>query len=526
MNNNKQQQTQDLIHREFEYYANQRPDAIAIKYCQQQLSYAQLNGQANHLAQLLIKRGCQPGDTVALMMDRSPKMIATILAILKVGCAYLPLDAANPLQRNLLCLDEANVSVIIADNDCEELQHPERFIIDANEADLWTSFDAPNISLAGATEDKCYVMYTSGSTGKPKGVVIAHRSVIRLVKHTNYVDIKPTDSILQFAPLSFDASTFEIWGALLNGATLVIYSGGGLDPNLFAREVKDNQITVMWLTAALFHMMATRYVEVFSTVKTLLAGGDVLSPKLINAVLDAHPQITVINGYGPTENTTFTCCHRMNNTNRPDGTVPIGIAIEGTAVHILDEHQQPVKSGEEGELYTSGLGVALGYMDSAQQGNFFHNPQIAPGLIYRTGDLVAQNEHQALEFRGRIDNLVKVRGFRVSLEEVQSNILKLDKINQALVVLHKFEGGDQQLVTYLNLQADHGLTAMDIKKLLAKRIPKYMIPDLIHLDKELPINKNGKIDKKHASIVAFTDAVHAEQNTKNTLHQELPLHKG
>ncbi|MEI8703615.1 AMP-binding protein [Pseudoalteromonas sp. B62] len=284
-------------------------------------------------------------------------------------------------------------------------------------------------------------------------------------------------------------------GALCTGATLVLYSGSILDPKLFSREIKDNNVTILWLTAALFHLIASRYISALSPIKTLLAGGDVLSSKLINTVLDAYPEITVINGYGPTENTTFTCCHRMTVLNRPNDVVPIGRAITGTQVYLLDGNLEKVADGEVGELVTSGLGIAIGYLNSKSI-NFFKEPSIDKGLLYRTGDLVRKNLDEEFEFVGRKDNQIKIRGYRVSLEIIQSSILTLEHVNDAIVLLEEHGVGEQLLTAYLQVGEDTEWTVRGVKSSLSTKLANYMIPDVINFSSNLPISKNGKIDKK------------------------------
>ncbi|HEY0685565.1 MAG TPA: amino acid adenylation domain-containing protein [Steroidobacter sp.] len=497
--------TSPVIHLAFDEQTSRSAQRTALKYENRSLTYAQLNKRANHLAAHLQSHAAvKRGDIVAVKIARCPEQIVALLAILKCGAAYLPLDENDPVARAQHCLEEAGVRVILADRLDDSRVRGDRLCITLEQRTLFEEERefAPMVPVSG--EDPCYVMFTSGSTGAPKGVVVPHRAVIRLVQGTNYIAIAESDRILQFAPISFDASTFEIWGALLNGAGLVLYPGATLDPNLLVRQIREHEVTILWLTAALFHLIATRYTVALRTVKVVLAGGDVLQPKLVNKVLDEVPGITLINGYGPTENTTFTCCHRMTVANRPTGCVPIGKAITGTCLHVLDSARRPVANGESGELFVSGAGVALGYLndDGHDGGAFFADAGIASGLIYRTGDLVRVNEAGELEFEGRVDNQVKVRGFRVSLEEIQANILKLPQIADAVVVLQKFDSGDQQLVAYLQLTAPQSISVAEIRQALATDLPRYMIPDRIHLDVELPINRNGKLDRARIGSAA------------------------
>jgi amino acid adenylation domain-containing protein len=480
----------------FERVAKENPEHIAVRFGATELTYQALNFRANNVAFALIEKGVKPGQVVALLLDRGSDFIIAILAILKCGAAYLPLESSNPTERNVQCLNSADCKLIIAADAIDPLLNANCELLLTSETGVFTRELDKVPAIEVDENDKAYVMYTSGSTGTPKGVAIPHRAVFRLVIDSNYIDVQTTDKVFQFAPLSFDASTFEIWAPLLNGGTLVIYSGGALDPNLFAEELKLYQVTVLWLTAALFHLFANRYVELLKPVQTLLAGGDVLNPNLINKVLDAHPHMTIINGYGPTENTTFTCCHRMQAANRPQESVPIGKPVSGTTIHILDEEFNPVAVGLEGILYVSGKGVALGYINgSPSLKGFFTKDKLAPGLVYCTGDIVKQDDDGCLHFIGRADNQIKIRGYRVGLEEIQSNLCALACVSDAVVLLKKFESGEQLLSAYVQLNEGLHISVADLKRQLASRLPSYMIPELMFISHDLPISLNGKIDR-------------------------------
>ncbi|MDP5142185.1 amino acid adenylation domain-containing protein [Rheinheimera baltica] len=486
-----------LVHQVFEQQAAHLPNKVAIQLAEQSLTYQALDQLANQLAACLQQLGLKPGQAVALSLARSVEAIISILAILKCGACYLPLDKENPLPRQLICLERAEVNIVIADHECSNLLAGHRQWIDPR--DLHVSDKTQRVLEQGAVSvnSPCYIMFTSGSTGEPKGVIVPHRAVTRLVCNNAFLDISHNDVFFQFAPLSFDASTLEIWGPLLNGATLVLYSGDVLDPNLFIQELHENKVTILWLTAALFHLIANRFHKAFSQLKVLLAGGDVLYPQAIKKVLERYADLVVINGYGPTENTTFTCCHRMTASNIPEQQVPIGKPISGTQIHILDELGNPVLPGQNGELIASGSGVALGYLNApAGCKAFFEDPNIAAGMLYRTGDLVRENANGEIEFIARKDLQVKVKGYRVSLEEIQSHLLELSGVEAAIVLAEKFETGEQQIAAYVQTCQASQLTGPLIKNQLSQRLPAYMVPEVYHITDHLQINKNGKIDRK------------------------------
>lgn len=479
------------IHKIFERVATNHPGRVAVSYLGTDLTYGELDRLSGGAAFRLSALAVCPGDIVAVILPQSVELVITFLAILKCGAAYMPLDEANPPARNAKFLREANVKVLVCAEQVGRM-YPQVRCIDPSWEHSYSLDARP--SFESGPDDKAYVMFTSGSTGTPKGVVVPHRGIARLVLNNNYITVRTDDRILQLAPPSFDASTFEIWSALLNGATLIPYSADRVDLNILRGDIRDNRVTVLWLTSALFSLVVEMAIDVLQPLKVLLVGGDVVNPRHVNHVFDKFPDMVVINGYGPTENTTFTCCHVMTRLTRPGGNVPIGKPLIGTCVHVLDDERQPLPAGVVGELYVSGDGVALGYLNDADSGAFFLDEAIAGGVIYRTGDLV-RDEQGVYIFIGRRDNLVKVRGHRVSLDEVRAHVVSAEGVVDAVIQKKEVEAGDQVLVAYVRRNENSVVDAKSIRRHLVSRIPRYMIPSLFVFDCELSIKANGKIDR-------------------------------
>ena len=495
------------IHQLFEAQVARTPDAIAVVFKNQPLTYRELNQRANQLAHYLIAQGVEPEVVVALCMERSIEMVVGLLGILKAGGTYLPLDPTYPKERLAFMLADSDVSVLLTQSHLQNRLPTARAatVIELNHDDSKAAF-AANPSIDVTAQNLAYIMWTSGSTGRPKGVQISHRSVVRLVKSTNYVSLTPDEVLLQLAPLSFDASTFEIWGAQLNGAQLVVMPPTTPSLAELAAAIKRYRVSTLWLTAGLFHLMVDEQLEALKGVPQLLAGGDVLSVPHVQKLLSDYSG-TLINGYGPTENTTFTCCYRMNKTTQLGLSVPIGRPIANTQVYILDDHHNPVPIGVPGTLYIGGDGLARGYLNQPElsEERFIQcsfpgvpNPELTASRLYNSGDQARYLPDGNIEFLGRKDNQVKIRGFRIELGEIEVVLSRHPAVREAVVVatpsFGKEGGGHKRLVAYI--VADNELTATQLRRFLSEKLPAYMLPaTYVQLD-ALPLTPNGKIDRR------------------------------
>ncbi|MGS0894403.1 amino acid adenylation domain-containing protein [Burkholderia stagnalis] len=490
--------TTTTIDGRFAEQVRRTPDRVALAGAAAPLTYRELDRCANRLASRLAGHGVALGAPVLLNLPRCTNAVIAMLAIVKLGATFVPLDPNYPEAVKRAYADDSGARHAIATAGDHSLSELGLTIIDVDDLAASGTDDAPPPTATHGSDAPAYVMFTSGSTGKPKGVLVPHRGIVRLVDRPNYIAIRPDDAFLLLSPITFDASTFEIWGALLNGARLVVYESAIFDPNVVSTLIRKQRVSVLWLTAALFHLVVRRYPEMLTGVRVLLAGGDVLHAEAVNAVLDAFNGITVVNGYGPTENTTFTCCHVMTRENRPHGTVPIGVAITGTSVYVLggDDDLAPVPDGQEGELYAGGDGVALGYLNKpdATRAAFVTDPS-GYGQLYRTGDIVRRRPDGALEFVGRRDRLTKIRGYRVSLDEVQQLVSRVPCVEECIVEAREDPSGEKTLAATIQTREQYDNLAGFIRSELRKLAPPFMIPDIITVCAALPLNANGKVDR-------------------------------
>jgi amino acid adenylation domain-containing protein len=485
----------------FEEQVDRNPDAIALVCGDQSLTYRELNMRANRLANRLKSLGVGPEILVGIALERSVEMIMALVAILKAGGAYLPFDENLPAGRRSSLLASGRVRYLVT------LEQSRRIFqdlvdhivtLDGDERKFVAESESSPV-VPVSCEHAAYVNYTSGSTGEPKGVLVPHRAIVRLVRKPNYVQLEATSRILQLAPLSFDAATLEIWGALLNGGTLVIMSPGPVSTEEISAVVVEQGIDTLWLTAGLFNQFVDSALSVLAGVRQMLTGGDVLSVEHVEKFRRAHPGCKLVNGYGPTENTTFSCCHRVSPEENLSRGVPIGSPINGTRVYLLDADMQPVPVGAVGEVYAAGAGLARGYLNrpGLTAERFLPDPygRASGDRMYRTGDLACRRADGILEFLGRTDRQVKIRGFRIELGEIEAILRGVPGVQDTIVITREDEIG-KQLVAYLVPQPGACLNLAEVREYLGGQLPTYMCPSGFAVIPALPLNANGKVDRE------------------------------
>ncbi|MES2732836.1 MAG: amino acid adenylation domain-containing protein [Bacteroidota bacterium] len=493
------------IHELFEAMAAQQPEAPAMVFEGQIWSYAQVNEQANSLAAYLVTEyGVSRGDLIGVMLNRHPHFLIAMVAILKAGGAYVPLSPTYPKERLQYLLEDTQPKVLLTQSDyLFDLDYFEGniFALDVQLEGLSRAVD--NLAQAGDSNDLAYIMYTSGTTGKPKGVMIEHRSVVRLIQHTNYVQLGAEDRLLQTGSLAFDASTFEVWGMWLNGGVVYLLSDEQLLQSQGMKDtIRQEAISVMWLTSSWFNQLVETDLSVFEGLKQLLVGGEKLSSRHIHRVRQAYPALTVINGYGPTENTTFSICYPIQADFAEE--IPLGYPIANSQVYILDDLLRPVPMGIEGEIYLGGDGLARGYLNNPEltQQKFIAHPYAPGQRLYKTGDLGKWLEGGKVAFAGRRDSQLKIRGYRVEPAEIEQVLLGHSQLEQAVVLGFADDQGINELVAFVVGE----VIEADLRPFLASQLPSYMIPaEFVVLD-TLPLTANGKVDKRALALLRVNQA--------------------
>jgi len=488
----------DLVFRD---QVEETPNAIAIRYGNQEITYKDLDIKTNQLAHLIIEKGVQKDDLVALYMDRSFEMMLSILAILKVGAIYVPMDVTYPKDRLTFILDDTKANLLITQpslqNDFEDHQ-VQKLVLDP-ETDI-SNYPQDSTDRQNNPLDPAYVMYTSGSTGTPKGAVIPHRAIVRLVKNTNYIDVTTKHRFAQVSNAAFDAFTVEIWGALLNGAQLVGISKEIMlsTPDLIS-TLENEKISHIVFTTSVFNQIILNDPSAFRTLKTVMFGGETADPEMVNRVLSAECPRNLINVYGPTENTTFSSVYSMKKGDKIEQNVPIGPPIANSTCYVLDKYMKPVPVGIPGELYVGGDGLALEYFNRPDltDERFVKNPfNEEDPRLYKTGDLVRYLENGNLDFLDRMDQQVKIRGFRIELGEIESFLKVAPNIYDAAVIMRQDNGTDKTLVAYVVPLDNQTINNVEIREFLKHKLPDYMIPVIYVQLPQIPLTPNGKVDRR------------------------------
>ena len=500
----------------FEEVVREYGEKVAVVYEGEEVRYEELNRRANQVGRYLRKRGVRRETRVGVCMGRSVELIVVLVGIVKAGGAYVPLDGSNPGERLSYMMKDGGVEVLVVGEEEEGRVEEGEYekVVWEREREEMEREGVENLEGGGGGggEELLYIMYTSGSTGEPKGVGVRHQGVVRLVRNSEYVELGSGEVILQYAPVTFDAATFEIWGALLNGGKLKVFPRYRATVEELREWVEKEGVTTLWLTAGLFHQMVEggEWPRSMRKVRQLLAGGDVLSGKHVRKFLRESEGCRLINGYGPTENTTFSACGQVERVEEGER-VPLGRPIGNSQVYVLDEEMRRVGVGEEGELYLGGDGLARGYWERPEQTaeRFVPNPYGKRGgeRLYRSGDMGRWREDGQLEFGGRKDQQVKLRGYRIELEEIEEVLKKREWVKEAVVVMRGEVEEEKRLVAYVVREGGkvgevgeggEGERSgwEELRKYAGERLPEYMVPGQYVELEEMPLTGNGKIDRK------------------------------
>src|SRR5215213_2141848 len=485
----------------FEAEVARTPEAVAVIFGDQQLTYRELNERANQLAHHLRGLGVGPDSLVGICVERSLELIVGLLGIVKAGGAYAPLDPSYPPERLTFMLEDSAAPVLLTQKwFAEILPVKSKIVCIDSDWDQIAASSTENPVNQNTADSLAYLMYTSGSTGRPKGIGISHRGVVRLVRNTNYADLGPDETLLQLAPISFDASTFEVWGSLLNGGRLVVMPPEAPSLEELGRALQQHGVTTLFLTTGLFHLMVNGQLESLLGLRRLLSGGEVLSPQAVKQVVEADSALTFCDIYGPTENTTFSTFYPVQPGATFSATVPIGKPISNTQVYILDSELRPVPAGVPGELYIGGDGLARGYHNRAEltAERFVPDPfSDVPGArLYRTGDRVRFLLDGNIEFLGRFDFQVKVRGFRIELGEIETVLARHAAIKEVVVEMRGDTSEEKRLVAFVVSEPDAKLSTDELRRYVSEKLPDYMMPNSFVMLDRMPLTNNGKVDRK------------------------------
>ncbi|WTG79236.1 amino acid adenylation domain-containing protein [Streptomyces sp. NBC_01563] len=499
------------LQRCFADQAARTPSAVALRQGDDVLTYRELDLRSSRLARRLAQAGVGSEDVVGVLLDRSPALVVALLAVLRAGGAYLPLDPAEPEARRQRMLAETGARVLLTDRSGSDRGGvSDDVVLLAPGTDETPAADQTLFCAPGHAQNAAYVIYTSGSTGEPKGVAVPHSAVVHLALDRRWQG-EAHRRVLFHSKHSFDAATYEIWAPLLSGGEVVVAPATSLGADELEHLTADGRVTGLWLTAGLFNLIARERPGSLAGVRELWVGGDVVDPHAVRRVQGACPGISIVDGYGPTENTTFTTSYRIPDADADEiRSVPIGRPMDNTRVYVLDAALRPVPVGVAGELYAAGAGLARGYVGrrGLTAERFVADPYGEPGTrMYRTGDLVRWRADGQLDYIGRADDQVKIRGFRIELGEIETALSAHPGIAQATAIVRTDQPGEKRLVGYAVPTEGTTLDPTDIRRTLADTLPEYMIPSAVVVLDRLPLTSNGKLDRKALPTPDFAAAV-------------------
>ncbi len=489
------------IHHLFESQVEKNPDAVAVVYEKQHLTYRELNNRANQLAHYLQSLGVKPEVRVGICVERSLLMVVGMLGILKAGGAYVPLDPAYPSERLAFMVEDVQTPILLTQTHLQDRLpgNLTQTVIDLDSAwEIIAQHREDNLHSEVNPENLAYIIYTSGSTGKPKGTEVPHRSIIGFMFGVDYIHLDADQVFLQHSSISWDALTLELWPPLLYGGRCVLYPGKIPTPGDLSKIIQQQGVNILFLTTALFNLMIDIMPHGLSGVKKLLFGGESVSVPHVRRALEILPATQIIHAYGPSECTVFTCCYPLpQQLDRNAQSIPIGKPIGDRKVYLLDGDLHRVPLEVPGELYVGGASVARGYLNkpTLTREKFIANPFVEGDTLYKTGDLVRRLPDGNLEFLGRIDTQVKIRGFRIELGEVEAVLNQHPDIGQVMVIVQEDQPGDKYLVAYL-IAKDNPPTPSTLRNFLKKKLPDYMIPAAFVFLEAFPLTPNGKVNRR------------------------------
>lgn len=490
------------IHELFEIQAEETPDAIAVVFQDEKVSYGELNRRANRLACELRDFGIGPERAVGICTRRSVEMVVGLLAILKADGAYVPIDPDFPPHRMAYMMEDSDVHVVLTQRGAAQ-DFPvgtwKQLTLESG-PDAYAENDSQNAARRATSRSLAYIIYTSGSTGEPKGVCIEHQGVVQLVKENIRSSFGPEDATLQISPLSSDPSSFQIWGPLLAGGHVVVAPPERLTISQLGACIRDFGVTKINMSAGLFHLLVDEQLHDLRGVHQMLIGGEVLSPAHIQTALDALPDTVLTNVYGPTECSISATCHHMRTGYRVGSSVSIGRPISNSRAYVLDPSMNPVPIGVAGELVLGGDGVGRGYQNKPELTAERFLPDPFSGRqyarMYRTGDRCRWLENGTLEFMGRFDDQLKISGYRIEPGEIESVMQRHGNVKECIVLGRRDTPGVTRLVAYVVSETGKKMSVEELRAFARKQLPEYMTPSTVVFLDDFPLKPNGKVDRK------------------------------